>query len=153
MAKEFLKDNKIAVVLSVFNRDVSDRLKEGAVDELKIQGIKNFKMVEVPGVIEIPLTADWLFQKGFQVVIALGTVIRGETSHYSACCQMVQQGSMQVQLKHSRPLIFGVLMTDSKDQALARSGGEKGHIARSSVQTALKMLKLRVTLMEENIKP
>ena len=134
------KIKKIGVVLSLFNSDISARLKEGVLSELKAVGIDNFEMVEVPGVVEIPLSAQWLFQKDCQAVIALGAVIRGETSHYEACCRLVEQGCMQVQLKMNRPLIFGVLMTESKEQALARTGGKKGHIARTSVHTALKML-------------
>lgn len=140
MKKQSFSHKKIGIVLSVFNRDISEQLKKGALEELKIASIKNFQIVEVPGVVEIPLMAQWLFQKNFQAVIALGAVIRGETSHYSACCRLVEQGCMNVQLKMNRPLIFGVLMTDNKSQALARVGGGKGHIARSSVQTALKML-------------
>ncbi len=140
MKKNSFSHKKTGLVLSVFNRDIAEQMKKGALEELKKAGIKNFKIVEVPGVVEIPLMAQWLFQKNFQVVIALGAVIRGETSHYSACCRLVEQGCMNVQLKMNRPLIFGVLMTDTKAEALARTGGKKGHIARSSVQTALKML-------------
>ena len=140
--KGAVKGQKIGLVLSVFNPDISARLKEGALAELKKAGVNHFETVEVPGVVEIPLTAQWLFQKNFSAVIALGSVIRGETDHYTACCQMAQQGCMQVQLKMNRPLIFGVLMTDNKEQALKRTEeeGPKGHIARASVQTALKML-------------
>ena len=134
------KRKKIGVVLSLFNSDISARLKEGVFAELKEAGVENFEMVEVPGVVEIPLSAKWLFQKDCQAVIALGAVIRGETSHYEACCRLVEQGCMQVQLEMNRPLIFGVLMTENKEQALARTGGEKGHIARTAVQTALQML-------------
>lgn len=134
------KRKKIGVVLSLFNSDISTRLKEGVLDELKQAGIENFEMVEVPGVVEIPLSAQWLFQKGCQVIIALGAVIRGETSHYEACCRLVEQGCMRVQLEMNRPLIFGVLMAENKEQALARTGGVKGHIGRTSVHTALKML-------------
>ena len=131
---------KIGLVLSLFNLDISSRLKNGALDELKKEGIDNFEIIEVPGVVEIPLSAQWLFQKDCQAVIALGTVIRGETSHFNACCRMVEQGCMQVQLQMNRPVIFGILMTENKEQALARTGGAKGHIARAAVQTTLKML-------------
>ena len=137
---------KIGLVLSVFNSDISDRLKKGASSELEELGVESFEIVEVPGVVEIPLAIQWLFQKDYEVVIALGAVIRGETSHYTACCRLVEQGCMQVQLKMNRPVIFGVLMTENKEQALARTGGEKGHIARTSVRTALKMLKLKKKL-------
>ena len=133
---------KIGIALSVFNPEISNRLKAGALAELKKNDIKNFEIIEAPGVVEIPLTAKWLFQKNCQAVIALGCVIRGKTSHYQACCQMVQQGCMAVQLQVNRPLIFGVLMTENKQQALSRTGGAKGHIARLSVQTALTMLSL-----------
>ena len=145
MKNEVLSE-KIGLVLSVFNSDISDRLKEGALAELKQSDVKNFEIVEVPGAVEIPLAVQWLFKGDCGVVIALGAVIRGETSHYTACCRLVEQGCMQVQLKMNRPVIFGVLMTESKEQALARTGGERGHIARTSVQTALKMLKLEQKL-------
>lgn len=134
------KTAKIGVALSVFNPKISLRLKAGALAELKKLGIKNFEIIEVPGVVEIPLTAQWLFQKNCQAVVALGCVIRGKTDHYEACCRMVEQGCMEVQLKMNRPLIFGVLMTGSQKQALARTGGAKGHIAREGIQTALNML-------------
>ena len=140
MKKESALNKKIGLVLSVFNKDIFTRLKEGALEELKKARIEDFEMIEVPGVMEIPLSAQWLFQKDCQVVIALGCVIRGETSHYEACCRLVEQGCMQVQLKMNRPLVFGILMTENKEQALARTGGEKGHIGRTSVQTALEML-------------
>ena len=136
----------IGLVLSLFNTDIAGRLKEGALDELKKSGIENITIAEVPGSVEIPLAAQWLFQKDCQAVIALGTVIRGETSHYDACCRLVEQGCMQVQLKVNCPLIFGILMTEDKEQALARSGGKKGHIARSAVRTALQMLDLKTKL-------
>ena len=107
MKKESALNEKIGLVLSTFNKDISTRLKEGALEELEKEGIKNFEILEVPGVMEIPLSAQWLFQKDCQVVIALGCVIRGETSHYEACCRLVEQGCMQVQLKMNRPLVFG----------------------------------------------
>ena len=137
------KKKKLAVVLSVFNKDISDRLKQNANEELKKCNISNVKWVEVPGVIEIPLAANWLFEKNYQAVIALGSVIKGETSHFEACCHMVEQGCLQISLKTGKPLIFGVLMTDNKEQALARTGGHKGNIAVSAVQTALKMLEVK----------
>ena len=131
---------KIGLVLSLFNLDIANRLKEGVLDEFKKNEINNLEIREVPGVVEIPLSAQWLFQKNCQAVIALGAVIRGETAHFDACCRMVEKGCMQVQLKMNRPIIFGILMTENKEQALARSGGKKGHIGRSAVHTTLKML-------------
>ena len=138
-----LKQKKLAIVLSVFNKDIALRLKKGAKAELKKHKNLNVKWAEAPGAIEIPLTAQWLFQKNYQTVIVLGAIIKGETSHYTACCQMAQYGCMKVQLKAGRPLIFGLLMTDNKEQALARSGGKKGNIAVQALRTALKMLDLK----------
>ena len=136
-----LVTESIAIVSSVFNKQIYARLKEGTLDELKKFNITNFKWIEVPGVIEIPLTAQQLFHQNYALVLALGAVIKGETSHYEACCHMVESGCMQVQLKMNRRIIFGILMAHNIEQAFARSGGEKGHIGRSAVQTAVQILK------------
>ena len=135
----------IAIILSIFNKDISERLKAGALEELSRH--KTFKdrvkWIEVPGVVEIPLTAQLLFEQNYLSVIALGAVIKGETDHYSACCRIAEQGCLKVSLKYSRPIVFGILMTDNKEQALARTGGKKGHIGKSAVCTAVKMLALK----------
>ena len=133
---------RIAVVLSLFNRDIASALKTGAEKELKRTGL-GYLFYEVPGVVEIPLASKWLFQKGYPVVVALGSVIRGETSHYSACCRLVEQGIMQVQLEMNRPLIFGILMTENRQQALSRAGGDKGDMGGEAIRTALKMHSLQ----------
>ena len=142
MLKLKKNDLKLAVILSLFNQDVAQALKKGAKQELLSQKV-NYSFYEVPGVVEIPLTAKWLFQKGYGAVVALGSVIRGETSHYEACCRLVEQGAMQVQLEFHRPLIFGVLMTENRQQALARAGGDKGDMGREAVRSALTMLALQ----------
>ena len=139
-------NNKIAIVLSMFNPELSQALKAGALDEMKKVGFHNFKLVEVPGAVEIPLAAKWLFQEGFLAVVALGALIRGETSHYEACCRLVEKGLMEVQMEMNRPITFGILMTDNKEQALARAGGAKGDMGRQAVQTALAMLSLKESI-------
>ncbi len=147
------KKPEIAIVLSVFYPELAQALKAGALKELKKAGVQNFKLVEVPGAVEIPLTAKWLFQEGFSAVVALGALIRGETSHYEACCRLVEQGLMQVQMEMNRPVVFGILMTDNKEQALTRAEGRqptgkshepagKGNMGREAVRTALTMLSL-----------
>ena len=141
---------KIGIVLSLFNELISQRLKQGALLELKSLGVNNIQLIEVPGVIEIPLAAQWLFQAGCQGVIALGAVIQGETSHYEACQRMVEQGCIHVQLKENSPLIFGVLMTRNKQQAFDRSGGVKGHIGRSAAQQLVKMIQLKQETLKNN---
>ena len=134
---------KIGIVLSLFNEPISLRLKKGALTELEKLGVMDVQLTEVPGVVEIPLAARWLFQSGCQGVIALGSVIQGETSHNEACQRIVEQGCIRVQLEENRPLIFGILMTSNKEQALARSGGGKGHIGKSAARDIIKMLQLK----------
>lgn len=138
-----MKKRKVGMVLSVFNEDISLRLKEGALKELKASGWKA-RWVSVPGVVEMALAARWLLQKEeYEGAVALGCVIRGQTSHYEACCRMVEQGCLQVQMETNKPLIFGVLMVPDKALALARSGGEKGNMGSLAVKTLLKMLDLK----------
>ena len=136
----------IAIVVSVFNEDVASALKAGAKRELKKAEGLSYNFYEVPGVVEIPLTAQWLFQKDYLVVVALGSVIRGETSHYEACCRLVEQGILKVQLKMNRPLVFGILMTKNRQQALARAGGDKGDMGGRAVRTAITMLSIQSAL-------
>jgi len=138
--------SKIGVVISSFHPAICDRLKEGALEELHSAQMTDVEWMTVPGVVEIPLASQWLFQKGCSVVIALGAIIRGETSHYESCCRLVESGCMQVQLSQGCPIIFGVIAAHNRQQALARSGGHKGHIGRSSVQTALTMLRAKEQL-------
>ena len=144
--KKSASQKHIAVVLSVFNKDVALALKTGAKKELLNHTEVHCQFYEVPGVVEIPLTAKWLFEKGYIAVVALGSVIRGETSHYDACCRLVEQGSMQVQLEVNKPLIFGILMTENRQQALSRAGGDKGDMGGEAVRCALKMLALKKKL-------
>ena len=141
-----MKKKRVGVVLSVFNEDISGRLREGAARELKASGWKA-RWVVVPGVMEVALAARWLLQKKeYEGAIALGCVIRGQTSHYEACCRVVEQGCLQVQMETNKPLIFGVLMTSDKALALARSGGEKGNMGSSAVKALLKMLDVKKQL-------
>ncbi len=137
--------NKIGIVSATFNKRVHYHLKLGALKALnKVH--QHFQWIEVPGVVEIPLTAGWLFEQQCEVVIALGAIIRGQTSHFNACCRLVETGCMSVQLKVMRPIIFGILMTDNEHQAMARAGGAKGNIGQTAVSTALAMLNIKHTL-------
>jgi 6,7-dimethyl-8-ribityllumazine synthase len=80
------------------------------------------EVFSVPGSFELPLAAQYAFEAGFDVVVVVGLVLRGETPHFDYVCQGVTQGVMDVQLKFSKPIGFGVLMCDSIEQAHARSG-------------------------------
>lgn len=132
----------IAVVVSLFNRSVTDCLKQGALTHLEQYGFhsEDILLVEVPGAVEIPIVVKRLALQGrVEVIIALGAVIRGETSHYDYVCQQVSQGCQQVALTHNLPVIFGVLTTEDEAQALARVGGEQGHKGIEAVECAMAM--------------
>lgn len=135
---------KVALVVSTFHREISQRLKAGALEELHKAGHLHIPCMEVAGVVEVPLTVQWLLEAGTaQAVVALGCVIKGETSHYDSCCRMVEQGCLQVQLKTGRPVAFGILMTHNRTQAMERSGGGKNHAGRWAARTLLKMLDVK----------
>ncbi len=135
---------KVALVLSTFYKEISERLKKGALEELQKAGHLHTPCIEVGGVVEIPLTAQWLLESGtVHGVVALGCVIKGQTSHYDSCCRMVEQGCLQVQLKTGRPVAFGILMTHNREQAMERSGGGKNHAGRWAAFTLLKMLDVK----------
>ena len=107
-------------------------------------GVKTIETIFVPGSFEIPLAAQRAFEKGFDAVVAVGLVLKGETPHFDFVCQRVTQGVMDVQLKFSKPIGFGVLMCNDLDQAIARSGraGSKEDKGYDSAIAALKLLEL-----------
>lgn len=139
-AKDFA-DVNIAVVVSVFNEEVTTQLEQGCVNELKkYLAAEHIVLVRVPGAVEIPLVLQELAEQGFAALIALGAVIRGETSHYDYVCEQVSQGCQRVMLEYNLPVIFGVLTTENDEQALARVGGAHGHKGVEAAQAALQMV-------------
>lgn len=133
----------IGVVVSRFNEEVTQKLLDGANQRLEELGFdsEQITVVWVPGAIEIPLTAQRLARSGqFEAIICLGAVILGETKHFDYVCQQVSYGCQQVALTQDIPVIFGVLTTDTEEQAFARAGGEQGHVGRSAVDTAFQMI-------------
>lgn len=133
----------IAVIVSQFNSNITDALKQGALQRLIEKGFspEHITLVEVPGAVEIPLIAKQLAKKGhYKAIIALGAVIRGETSHYNYVCQMVSEGCQTVALTFDIPVIFGVLTTENETQAWDRVGGGHGHKGVDAVDCALSMV-------------
>ena len=126
------KDLQFGVVLSTFNSSVTARLLTGAIDALGQAGVPeaHANVVRVPGAFEIPVVAQRLARSGrYHAVICLGAVIRGETPHFEYICAEVARGIGQVALECDIPVIFGVLTTNTLDQANARSvigGRNKG---------------------------
>ncbi len=134
---------KVAIVVSKFNREVTSKLLDGAVNRLKELGFKEkyITTIEVPGAIEIPITAKRLAQKRkFDAIIALGAVIRGETRHFDYVCDQVSFGCQYVSLTHDIPVIFGVLTTETEEQAFDRAGGKEGNKGKDAVDAALELL-------------
>jgi 6,7-dimethyl-8-ribityllumazine synthase len=103
---------------------------------------KNIVNVHVPGAVEIPLATKALLAKGCDGVIALGAVIRGETSHYDFVCNSVERGITQLMLETGKPIGFGVLTTENEDQAWSRTIGAHGNKGADSAQVVLEMIAL-----------
>ena len=131
---------RVAIVTSKFNHEITEKLHATAVARLKERNVpdENISSVWVPGAIEIPLLAQHLAkQKKYDVIICMGAVIRGETSHYDYVCQQVSYGCQRVALDHHIPVIFGVLTTEDEAQAESRI-----QTARDWVDGAFKMVSL-----------
>ena len=136
------KDLRIAIVVARHEEDVTKRLLRGAQDALKQNGADDPDVYWVPSSLELPVTALALAEKGeHDAIVCLGAVIRGETFHFEVVAMHSAAGLMQVQLDTGVPIAFGVLTTEDKDQALARSGLKKNKGAEAA-ETALEMANL-----------
>lgn len=135
---------KIGIVTARFNSDITERLESGAMERLAELGVKDSQVVRVrvPGAVEVPLATLKLLDWECDAVIALGAVIRGETTHYDYVCQSVERGCSQVSLQTKKPVVFGVLTTENEEQALDRVGGAHGHKGRDAADVAVEMLNL-----------
>lgn len=144
------KSYRIAIVTSEFNFQVTQKLEDGAFAALIHHGISSAQIfkVRVPGAFEIPLASKLLFEKGFDGVVAIGCVIRGETTHYESVCASCERGIMDIQLSYSRPIGFGVIMTENLEQALDRSGGKHGNKGTDAAEAMLKILEIKEKLNE-----
>jgi 6,7-dimethyl-8-ribityllumazine synthase len=135
-------DLNIAIVVARFNQDVTRRLLRGAQEALERHGAGEPDIYWVPGALELPVTALALAEKGgHDAIVCLGAVIRGETFHFEVVAMQAAQGLMQVQLDTGVPIAFGVLTTDDKDQALARSG-PKNNKGAEAAEAAIEMANL-----------
>ena len=139
------KDLKIAIVVSRFNDFITTRLLEGAKDTLIRHEVEytNIDVAYVPGAFEIPLVAKKLAQKGeYDAVITLGCVIRGATSHYDYVCNEVAKGVSKANDISDAPVIFGVLTTESIEQAVERAGTKAGNKGSEAAVSAIEMANL-----------
>lgn len=135
-------DLRIAVVVARFNEDVTRRLLRGALNALKEHGVEDPDVLWVPGSLELPVTALALAEKGnHDAIVCLGCVIRGETYHFEVVANQTAAGIMQVQLDTGVPVAFGVITTEDKEQALARSG-PKNNKGADAAEAAIEMANL-----------
>jgi 6,7-dimethyl-8-ribityllumazine synthase len=133
----------IAIIVSRFNLEVTQKLLTSAQKRLEAlhYDITKIKTIWVPGAIEIPITAKRLAKtKKYDAIICLGAVILGETKHFDYVCQQVSYGCQEVALTENIPVIFGVLTTDTEEQAHDRAGGTMGDVGRSAVDTAIELV-------------
>jgi 6,7-dimethyl-8-ribityllumazine synthase len=133
----------IALIVSRFNQSVTELLYQGAMERLRqLQfGDDLITVVEVPGAVEIPIVARQLLRyQSPLAIVALGAVIRGETSHYDYVCHQASHGCQQVALQHDIPVIFGVLTTENEAQARDRVGGAHGHKGVEAIDTAVEIV-------------
>ncbi len=139
---------KFGIVVSRFNDFITDRLVGGAVDALLRSGAKDsdIEIVKVPGAFEIPLLAGKMAEKKkYDAIICLGAVIRGATPHFDYVSAEVSKGIAMVSLESSIPVIFGIITTDTIEQAIERAGAKAGNKGWSAAISAVEM----ANLMEE----
>lgn len=133
---------KVGIVAARFNEFITNKLVGGAVDGLVRHGVDedNISTAWVPGAYEIPLIAQKMAMSGkYDAVIAVGAVIRGSTSHYDYVCAEVSKGIAQVSLKADIPVMFGVLTTDTIEQAIERAGTKAGNKGYDCALSAIEM--------------
>ena len=139
------KGKKFAVVVSRFNDFITDRLLGGAVDALIRSGAKDndIEVAKVPGAFEIPLIAKKMAQSGrYNAVICLGAVIRGATPHFDYVSAEVSKGIAVAGLESGVPVIFGIVTTDTIEQAIERAGAKSGNKGWSAAINAVEMANL-----------
>lgn len=139
------KDAKFAIVAARFNDFIVDKLVSGAIDALRRHGVEDerISVAKVPGAFEIPLICQQIASSGkVQAVIALGCVIRGGTPHFEYVASEVAKGCAQVTLSTGIPISFGVLTTDTIEQAIERAGTKAGNKGWSAALSAVEMVNL-----------
>ena len=139
------QDIKVGIVCARFNEFIVSKLLSGCEDGLLRHGVKpdDISVAWVPGAFEIPLITSKMAKSGkYDAVIALGAVIRGSTSHYDYVCNEVSKGIAAVALESDIPVMFGVLTTDTIEQAIERAGTKAGNKGADCAQGAIEMVNL-----------
>ena len=144
------KDLRLAVVTSRFNNFVTDRLREGALEAIKQAGgaIAESDVISIPGAWEFPVTVRALAGRGYDAIICLGAVIRGDTPHFDYVAGEAARGIADASAASGVPMAFGILTTNTVEQATDRAGGKHGNKGFDAAMTAIEM-----ALLLRQIKP
>lgn len=134
---------KFGIVIARFNEFIGGKLLSGCIDTLKRHGVdeNNIDVIWVPGAFEIPLAVKKSASK-YDAVITLGAIIRGNTPHFDYVAAELSKGIASVSLDSGKPVIFGVLTTDTIEQAVERAGTKAGNKGSEAAQTAIEMVNL-----------
>ena len=146
------KGRKFAVVVSEWNSNITYALRDGAVNTLLQYGAAEEDIIvkTVPGSFELTFGAALFLNEGeVDAIIVLGSVVRGETPHFDYVCQGVTQGIAQLNAEGDIPVIFGVLTTDTMEQAEERAGGKLGNKGSECAETAIKMIDFACSLQKK----
>ena len=135
-------DVRVAVIAARFNAHLVDELLAGCVARLRELGVfeKNIATFRVPGAFELPVAAKHAAEAGYAAVVCLGVVIRGDTPHFDYVAGEAARGINAVAISTGVPVIFGVLTTNTEQQALARTGGAHSHAGRNAAEAAVEMV-------------
>ena len=141
-ASKVSKEAKYGIISTQWNKFVVDVMLENAEHELISQGVdpKNIKKIEVPGSYELPIAAQKMLEKNVDAVIALGAVIKGETPHFEFVSSSCANGLTRVSLDAKKPVLFGVLTTETEEQAIERADPERGNKGGEVAQSAMELL-------------
>ncbi|MFA5834800.1 MAG: 6,7-dimethyl-8-ribityllumazine synthase [Bacteroidota bacterium] len=137
------ENKKFAIVVSSFNKAVTQKLLEGALQCFRKNGATDVDVFHCPGAFELPQVASFItLQKKYDAVLCLGAVIRGETPHFDYICQECARGIGQVSYDRKIPVLFGVLTTNTFEQAMERAGGSVGNKGYDTALGAIEMSNL-----------
>lgn len=145
-ASKKILNKKFAIVVAEWNEEITEALYEGACNSLLAHRVRKSNIVRknVPGSFELTLGGLWMAEKkDIAAVICLGCVIQGDTPHFDYICKAVANGITEVNIKTRKPVIFGVLTTLTKQQAIDRAGGKLGNKGEEAALTAIKMLEFK----------
>jgi 6,7-dimethyl-8-ribityllumazine synthase len=146
---------RLAVVVSRFNSFVTDRLREGALDAIAKAGgtLAEGDVIQIPGAWEFPVTVRALAHRGYDAIICLGAVIRGDTPHFDYVAGEAARGIADASAASGVPMAFGILTTNTVEQATDRAGGKHGNKGYDAAMTAIEMALTLRAIRPQRLKP